>query len=75
MGPDSLAYGVDGLEPCALVGNGLEQPFSWAYRVHCSVACREFRSRLATREGCLDEAVFWLRQVECPGCVSVPPAP
>src|SRR5206468_2479730 len=62
-----LGFGIESLQDCALISDGGSQPFSWAYRVTCAVARRQFWARLDSREECVEDVVHWLQFVNCPG--------
>src|SRR3978361_1714093 len=75
--PDHVAYGIEGMEPCAVISNGDKsgKPYAWAYHVKCPVHGRIFNSRKDTRAACLHEASSWLESVNCPGHIrSHPPS-
>jgi hypothetical protein len=70
LAPNHLAYGIEGLEPCAVISDGDKDKtaFAWNYHVQCFVHGRLYSSRKDTRAACLEEASIWLEKViHCPG--------
>jgi hypothetical protein len=70
LAPNHLTYGMEGVEPCAILsdeGRG-EKSLAWSYHVKCAVHGRIFSSRKDTRAACLQEASLWLQEdINCPG--------
>jgi hypothetical protein len=71
---DYLEYAIEGLQPCAIISNGDGESFSWVCEVTCAIAQRQVRSRRGRQEDCINEAAYWLRQVNCPGHIFPLPA-
>ena len=70
-----VEYSIEGLSPCCAVSGGNKSSlyYGWQYVVTCPVAKRTFRSRLNSREACVNRAAEWLNVVHCPGHIFTRP--
>jgi hypothetical protein len=66
---DRVEYGRPGCKLCGSVAKEADDLDLWSYDVVCPVVRSQVRGKYLSREKCLSEMTFWLRQFGCPGHV------